>query len=306
MFVRLYLSPGLGRKSLEKLSTADVRTFLNAQREAGQLVHKLQAMHSVLRNALQNGMRADLVGRNVAALVRAPHPRPRDFDPWSVDEAVTFLGAAEGHPLYAAFVLVITLGLRRGEALGVGWSQVDLEAGTLKIRQQLQRVGGELRLGDVKTRGSGQVVPLPEICVRALRRRRAEQATDRLAAGEDWQESGLVFTTRHGTPIEPRNMARTFDLLSEKAGLRRIRLHDTRHTCASLLAAAGTHPRTVMAILRHSQIAVTMNVYTHVTTEGQRAAVGLLGGLLDRVPSEEVVPRSRQTQPSEPDETGLK
>jgi integrase len=150
------------------------------------------------------------------------------------------------------------------------------------------------------------VVPLPDICVRALRRRRAEQAADRLAAGEHWRESGLVFTTRHGTPVEPRNMARSFDLLSEKAGLRRIRLHDTRHTCASLLAAAGTHPRTVMAILGHSQIAVTMDVYTHVTTDEQRAAVGLLGGLLDCLPSEEVMPRSRQTQPSEPDEKGLK
>jgi integrase len=298
MFVRLYLVPGLGRKSLEKLTTADVRTFLNTQRESGQSLHKLQAMHAVLRNALQNAMREDLLTRNVAALVRAPQPAAREFTPWSVDDAVTFLGAAAGHPLHAAFVLVITLGLRRGEVLGLGWEHVDLEAGTVRIRRQLQRVGGELRLGDVKTRRSGRVVPLPDLCVRALRRRKADQAADRLAAGDGWVDNGLVFTTKHGTPIEPRNMARAFDLLSEKAGLRRIRLHDTRHTCASLLAAAGVHPRTVMSILGHSQIAVTMNFYTHVTTEEQRTAVGLLGGLLDRVPGQEEVGRSRQTQPS--------
>lgn len=301
MFVRLYLAPGLGGKSLEKLTTADVRTFLNAQRENGQSAHKLQAMHGVLRNALQNAMREDLLTRNVAALVRAPQPPAREFTPWSVDEAVTFLGVAASHPLYAAFVLVITLGLRRGEVLGLGWDQVDLEEGAVRVRRQLQRVGGELRLGEVKTRRSGRVIPLPDLCVRALRRRKADQAAERLAAGDGWKDNGLVFTTRHGTPVEPRNMARAFDLLCEKAGLRRIRLHDTRHTCASLLAAAGVHPRTIMSILGHSQIGVTMNVYTHVTTEDQRTAVGLLGGLLDRVPGQEEAPRSRQPRPSEPD-----
>lgn len=96
-----------------------------------------------------------------------------------------------------------------------------------------------------------------------------------------------MFTTQHGAPVEPRNLARVFDLLCERSEVRRIRLHDTRHTCASLLAAAGTHPRTFMAILGHSQIGVTMNVYTHVATEDQRAAVGLLGGMLDRIAESE-------------------
>ena len=297
-FIRLYLAPGLGRKRLEKLTTADVRGFLNAQREDGVSAHKMQAMHAVLRNALQNAMREDLVARNVAALVRVPQAGTREFRPWSVDEAVTFLDEARQHPLHAAFVLVIALGLRRGEVLGVAWDQVDLEGGTVRVRQQLQRIGGQLQLTDVKTRRSGRMVPLPDLCVRALRKRRADQATDRLAAGERWEETGLVFTTRHGTPVEPRNLARTFDLVCDRAGVRRIRLHDTRHTCASLLAAAGTHPRTIMAILGHSQIGVTMNVYTHVTTEDQRAAVGLVGGLLDRTAGDEA-PRSRQAQPSD-------
>jgi integrase len=303
-FIRLYLAPGLGRKRLDKLTTADVRAFLNAQREQGVSTHRLQAMHAILRNALQNAVREDLVARNVAALVRVPQAGSREFRPWSVDEAVTFLDEARGHPLHAAFVLVIALGLRRGEVLGVAWDQVDLDEGTVRVRQQLQRVGGQLRLTEVKTRRSGRMVPLPDLCIRALRKRRAEQAAERLAAGKRWQESGLVFTTRHGTPIEPRNLARTFDVICAHAEVRRIRLHDTRHTCASLLAAAGTHPRTIMAILGHSQIGVTMNVYTHVTTEDQRAAVGLVGGLLDRAPAGEEVPRSRQTWPSDGPVTG--
>ena len=297
-FIRLYLAPGLGKKRLEKLTTADVRAFLKAQRDNGTSAHKMQAMHAILRTALQNAMREDLVARNVAALVRVPQAGPREFRPWSVDEAVTFLDAARRHPLHAAFVLVIALGLRRGEVLGISWEDVDLENGTVRVRQQLQRIAGELQLTDVKTRRSGRMVPLPDLCVRALRKRKAEQAADRLAAGERWQETGLVFTTKHGTPVEPRNLARVFDLLCERSEVRRIRLHDTRHTCASLLAAAGTHPRTIMAILGHSQIGVTMNVYTHVATEDQRAAVGVLGGLLDRT-AEAGDDRSRQTRPSE-------
>jgi integrase len=182
---------------------------------------------------------------------------------------------------------------------------VNVDDGTMRVRQQLQRVGGELVLVTVKTRRSDRVVPLPDSCVQALRRRKAAQAADRLAAGERWIETDLVFTTRHGTPIEPRNFARTFEELREQAGVRRIRLHDTRHTCATLLAAAGTHPRTIMAVLGHSQIAVTMNIYTHVTTEDQRAAVGPVGGLLDRHPGVEEVTRSRQSQPSGADSTGL-
>lgn len=297
-FIRLYLAPGLGKKRLEKLTTADVRAFLNAQRDDGVSAHKMQAMHAILRNALQNAMREDLVARNVAALVRIPQAGPREFRPWSVDEAVTFLDSARQHPLYAAFVLVLALGLRRGEVLGIPWDQLDLDDGTVRVRQQLQRVDGELRLTGVKTRRSGRMVPLPDLCIRALRKRKAEQAADRLALGEAWQETGLVFTTRHGTPVEPRNLARTFDLLCERASVRRIRLHDTRHTCASLLAAAGTHPRTIMAILGHSQIGVTTNVYTHVATEDQRAAVGLLGGLLDRAAGAEDT-HSRQAKPSD-------
>ena len=199
-FIRLYLAPGLGSKRLEKLTTADVRSFLNSQREDGVSAHKMQAMHAVLRNALQNAMREDLVARNVAALVRVPQAGPREFRPWSVDEAVAFLDVARQHPLHAAFVLVIALGLRRGEVLGVAWDHVDLEGGTVRVRQQLQRIGGQLQLTDVKTRRSGQDGAATGSCVRALRKRRAEQAADPLAAGGRWEETGLFSPPGTGHP----------------------------------------------------------------------------------------------------------
>jgi integrase len=280
-FVRMYLKPGVGGKRLSRLTPADVRLFLGRQREAGVSPARLQAMHSVLRAALEHAMREDLVLRNVARLVRVPTPSRRTFVAWTVKDTLAFLAACRADALAPAFVLLIALGLRRGEVLGLRWTDVDLDGRSLQVRQQLQRSEGRLQLVAVKTQRSNRALPLPDLCVRALRKRRSEQATDRMAAGASWQDTGLVFTTHHGTPVEPRNLARSFHRISEGAGVPRIRVHDLRHMCSSFLAAEGVPARTIMEILGHSQIAVTMNVYTHVTSEEQRQAMKLMDQLLD-------------------------
>lgn len=217
-FVRLYLKPGLGTRRLTQLSPAEVRRFLAGQREAGISASRLQAIHAVLRNALEHAMREDLVVRNAAKLVRMPTPPRRDFEPWTAQQALDFLAASRTDPLATAFLLCITLGLRRGEVLGLRWTDLDLDDGTLRVRRQLQRSAGELQLVEVKTTRSRRAVPLPEVCVRALKRRRGQQNADRLAAGAAWMESDLVFTTGHGTPVEPRNMARSFARIVAAAG----------------------------------------------------------------------------------------
>ncbi|GAA3811275.1 hypothetical protein GCM10022206_57430 [Streptomyces chiangmaiensis] len=128
------------------------------------------------------------------------------------------------------------------------------------------------------------MLPLPAICVAPLRYERMRQTAMRERAGDSWEESGQVFTTRTGRPIEPRNVYRSFTRVAKNAGLRVIRLHDARHGCATLLTAAGVAPRVVMEILGHSQIAVTMNVYTHVVQDTQREAVSHMDRLLRRRP----------------------
>ncbi|MCX9192002.1 site-specific integrase [Carbonactinospora thermoautotrophica] len=286
-FVRLDLKPGLGKKRLDKLTPADVTTFLAQRRRAGDSEHQLQAMHSILRNALQHAVRMDLVHRNAAELVKAPRPGRRKFRPWTVKEALAFLASARDHSLFAAFLMILMLGLRKGEVLGLAWEDLDLDAGILDLGWQLQRdENRQLVRVAVKTDDSEQVMPLPQVVVWALGRRKAMQAADRLAAGERWHDTGLVFTTRYGTAIQPRNFNRTFDTFCAKANVRRIRVHDTRHTCASLLAAMKVHPRTIMKILRHSQIAVTMNVYTHVYDEDVKEAMRVMDELFGRLPAE--------------------
>jgi integrase len=141
------------------------------------------------------------------------------------------------------------------------------------IRYTLQRVSGRLVLAEPKTALSRRVVPVPAETVAALRAHRARQHADRLAAGTAWLDTDLVLTTHVGGPLEPRNVNRSWYAVRTRAGLDGVRLHDLRHACASFLLAAGASPRTVMKTLGHSQIGLTMNTYTHVLPEVERAAI---------------------------------
>ncbi|WP_432138863.1 tyrosine-type recombinase/integrase [Streptomyces sp. bgisy154] len=280
MHVRLYLVPLLGSRRLESLTTANVRQMLSKVTAQASAATAKEA-HRVLRTALTAACREELISRNVVQLVPAPRVEPRELQPWTLDETLTFLEAARTDGLYAAFVLAVALGLRRGEILGLQWKDVDLDRRTLTVRTTLHRGGNELYLDTTKNRRA-RVVPIPLMCVAPLRWQRLRQADRRAAAGAEWHESDHVFTTRSGRPIEPRNLYRSFLRISESADLPKVRLHDTRHGCASLLFAAGVAPRTVMEILGHSQIAVTMNVYTHVSDDHRREAMGHMDRLLKR------------------------
>ncbi|MEI5011275.1 site-specific integrase [Streptomyces sp. PmtA] len=284
--VRLYLVPMLGSKRLESLSVADVRRFL-VQLEKKTTTATAKESHRVLRTALTAACREELVMRNVATLVEPPSVDAREMSPWSLDETLDFLGAARKDPLYAAFVLAIALGFRRGEIVGLRWENLDLDKREIRVRTQRQRVRGEAYEDDPKGRRRKQTLPLPAMCIAPLRWQRMRQAAQRDRAGADWNETGYVFTTRTGQPIEPRNLYRSFTRVADSAGLRVIRLHDARHGCATLLTAAGVAPRVVMEILGHSQIAVTMNVYTHVVQDTQREAVSHMDRLLKRRPGRE-------------------
>jgi integrase len=166
--------------------------------------------------------------------------------------------------------------------LGLAWRNVDLDQRVLAVRQTLQyRPGEGFHVVPPKTAKSRRIVPLPDAVVDALTLRREQQEADRLAAGvEFWEDWVLVFTTRFGTPLSPRNDYRDFQRLVAAAGLRHVRLRDLRHTAASRMLAQGVSPRVVMEILGHSQISVTMNTYSHVTPASSREAVARVEGLL--------------------------
>lgn len=287
--VRQYIVPAIGRKRLPALAPADVRLMLAraaATRTPGRpglseserpvvSLRTVQQVHAVLRSMLSHAMREELIGRNVARLVQPPAPDRDEIRPWTDAEARTFLAACRSHRLYALFVVALALGLRRGELLGLRWVDVDFTTGQLRVWQTLQRVRGEGAVfGPPKSRRSRRVLTMPAVVVAALRGHQARQSDDKAAADGRWTESGLVFTTATGGHLEPRNLNTTFARLLGRAQVRPIRLHDLRHTCATLLLSRGVSPRMVMDILGHSQIAVTMNTYGHVIPAMQQEAAG--------------------------------
>lgn len=188
---------------------------------------------------------------------------------------------ADNDALYAAYVLVLLLGLRRGEVLGLTWDNLDLDKAELTIGLQLQRIRRQLHHRATKTEGSDATLPLPPMCVAALRLRQSQQKADRDKAGAAWHPSGLVFTTRLGRPVEPRNFFRSFVARIPKAGIPRISVHDARRTCGSLLADLDVHPRVAMQILRHADFKVTMEIYTQVSSKQTRDALKRLSDSLE-------------------------
>ncbi|KUM83147.1 MULTISPECIES: tyrosine-type recombinase/integrase [Streptomyces] len=280
--VRLYLVPMLGSKRLESLGVADVRRFLT-QLENRTTAATAKESHRVLRTALSAACREELIARNVAGLVEPPRASSRELSPWTLDETLDFLAASRKDPMYAAFVLAIAMGLRRGELVGLRWTDVDLDKRVLYIRQQTQRRRGVLYDDDTKNRRN-RALPLPAMCIAPLRWHRMRQVAAKQRAGESWDDGGYVFATRNGRPVEPRNVYRSFTRVAQSAGLRVIRLHDARHGTATLLTAAGVAPRVVMEILGHSQISITMDVYTHVVQDTQREAISHMDRLLKRRP----------------------
>jgi integrase len=280
--IRLHLIPRIGKKLLIKLSVRDVRLMVTAMRKDGMRPRAIQYVHATLRAALEHACREELLTRNVAKLVRVEQPtKDDDVPPYSADEARIFLQAVRGHRLAAMWICMLLVGLRRSEACGLRWSDVNFDERTIRIARGVHRVNGSLISLPTKTRRSNRTVPLPDLCVRALKEYQDTQQHWREEQGLAWIETGYLFTTRHGTPIEPRNLTRMFGQICEKHGLRRIRLHDLRHSCVSLLLALGVHPRVVMEIVGHSAIEMTMNIYGHVNLDVQRTALAQLNNELD-------------------------
>ena len=309
-FARLYIIPGIGKKSLNRLRTRQLQTWFNEVARTCQCCAQgkderrmpaerrccarpvkeccrdfpsadcLNGIRTTLRAVWNHAHRSGEVdGNNPVLGVELASPRRGRHLWWSSDEASQFLASTREHDprLYAAYVLILVLGLRRGEVLGLQWTSIDLEREELTVALQLQRIRGELLLRSTKTPASMATIPLPDICVAALKDHRRYQHQMALKAGEAWRDLGFVFTSQYGMAVEPRNFNRSFHAQVELAGVRRIKVHDARRTCASLLADLDVHPRHAMQILRHAKFSMTMEVYTEVSSKATRAALQRLG-----------------------------
>lgn len=282
---RRHIVPVIGQHALDKLTPAHVRAFLtqksheDSARGRPLSSRTCQLLHATLRRALEDAVRDELVPRNVAKLVRGPRVVRAEVRPLTVDEARALLVAAGNDRLGSLWVLMLTTGLRRGEALALQWKDVDLDNRYLRVRGSLQRQNGKLLIVEPKTERSKRALPIPDMVVVALRERRKSQLQERLAA-PTWTETDLIFTTSIGTAIEPRNVHRSFLAFCAEAGVRQLRIHDLRHSAASFLLLQGVDMRVVMGTLGHTRQATTSDLYTHLLEPLQRAAADGMDALL--------------------------
>ncbi|MCZ7458964.1 site-specific integrase [Streptomyces sp. WMMC940] len=235
----------------------------------------------MLKSALEHAVREEEIPRNVARNVRIGTPRPRRFEPFTAEEARQFLTAAQDHRLHALFELALHTGLRKGELLGLCWTDLDLDEGTAAIRRTLQRTSaGGLTTLPTKTRASERRIALPTRCLQSLKLHH-EQQREREAAGTTWRHDGHVSPPRRADRSTRPILTRTFITLLRKAGLRRIRFHDLRHSTATLLLEQGVELVVIKELLGHARIGVTATVYAHVRLRLQRDAINTLSTALD-------------------------
>lgn len=308
IMVRRHIKPAVGGRYLVDLSPADVRRLLAALREKETTGHgggprtlsprMVQFAHAVLRNALSNAVREELVSRNVAKLVKISNPEYEVGGGLDPVAARALLEKIADDRLYALYLCAVVLGMRRGELLGLTWDAVDLDGQRLWVRQTLAWVNGRPHVQPPKTRASRRLIPLPDVVVAALREHRARQEDERVAGGDRWRGSGFVFTTGHGEPTSPYVLTKNWQAVRVRAGVPALRFHDLRHTAVSLLLALGVPPHVVREIVGHSDIKVTMMVYAHGRLDEKAAALSRLGSaVVGTLPSPVAVNPHREDRP---------
>lgn len=388
--IRIYILPHLGTVSLSQLTPQRIQGWISALQAAGASASACKNARDVLRRALNQAVAWDLLPRNPAAgkLITLPRHRRHEIKPLTPEQARALLAAVQGHRWEALFTVALALGLRLGEAVGLRWQDVDLAGAQLRVRQTMQRNGGDpvkrrerynevnrfrkllkdtkpapntrdqaradleplllerralkkristsanesdreearialernatargralvalknaspdsaresirqklaealkalrevqttIGVAEPKTERSRRTITLPALAVQALEAHRKRQLESRLAAGRHWQEHGLVFTSRIGTPTDGRNLHTEYKRILRAAGLPNVRFHDLRHTAATLLLAQGVSPRTIMETLGHSQISLTLNTYSHVLPSLQHEAARRMDAIL--------------------------
>lgn len=249
----------------------------------------IQRIFRTLRVALDGAVRDGLLGRNPVSLVEQPSAERREARVLTADEVVAILAAAavmdderaqrnerRSHA-YALLAVIAATGLRKGEALALRWQDVDLDAGTIAVRGTLSRLGGRLIVTPPKTRASRRVLAPSDGVIRLLRAHRTAQLEDRMRAANVWENSGHVFTTAAGAPLDPRNALRSFTMAAQRAGVAGASVHTLRHSAATAMLDSGVNLKAVSQLLGHAGTQITADVYAHLTASTARKAMDELG-----------------------------
>ena len=275
-----HLIPGLGHIQVQKLTPQQVQSFYTKKLEEGYASSTIVLYHAVLHEALDNAVRWNLISRNVCDLVSSPRIDQHEMQPLTQEQVKRLLEAVQKHTLEGLLTLAVTTGMRQGELLGLRWQDIDFEARRLQVRRSVSRPGKYgVTESEPKTAKGRRSIQLPQFVVDALQEHYKRQQEVRVKAGDKWVENGFVFCTRYGRYIGPSDLRKVFNRLLTSAGLPIIRFHDLRHSAATILLGMGVHPKVVQELLGHSNISITMNIYSHVLPSMQQEAMNKLDDL---------------------------
>ncbi len=278
--IRLHISSVIGNTLLTKLTSADVQA-LYASRLVTLSPVTVRYVHAVLHHALDDAVKWGLLNRNVTDAVKAPKKTRREMHVWNVEQVGCFLRAAADDSFEALWRLAVFTGMRRGELLALHWSDLDFDAEALFVQRTLSRgITARLEEGEPKSRSGRRRISLSATVVDSLKRHRVHQLEHRLATGEAYEDRGYVFANETGGHLHPNFLYGRFTSLIVRAGVPTIRFHDLRHTSATLMLAEGVHGKIVQERLGHSSIAMTLDLYSHVTDDMQRQAADRLDAVL--------------------------
>ncbi len=280
--IRMHITPHIGGQRLDRLQPEHLEQLYNLLLEQGLSPTTVLRVHRIISRALKVAMQRQRIHRNVATLVDPPAQRPSEVaTALTLEEATAVLHTAQSHRNAARWTVALALGLRQSEALALQWKDIDLLNGTLTVRRTLHRVKGKgLVYEPPKTKRSMRTLALPVPLIRALHEHKTRQTGERMLAANEWHDDDLVFAQPNGRPIDKKVDYKHWRDLLREAGVRHVRLHDGRHTAATLLLSEGVHPRVVMELLGHSQMRTTMDIYSHVMPALAREAADRMGAVL--------------------------
>lgn len=281
-YIRLHIIPEIGHIPLAKLTAQQLQLLYARRMQAGLSGNSVERLHAMLKSALKEALLLNLIQRNVADLVKPPRLQHYEMRPLNPTQVRQLVEAIKGDRFEAFYILALTTGMRRGELLALRWQDIDMARRCLSVRQGLREDHNRWVIRETKTKYSRRTIGLTDGAITALHRHWDRQQKERLWSGFHYDEAlDLVFTNTVGKIQDPNDITKLwFKRLLKQANLPNIRFHDIRHTCATLLLAAGVSVKVVSEMLGHSDIAITLRVYAHVMPHMQQAAVSAMENLL--------------------------
>jgi len=268
-----HLIPSLGRIVLTQLRPEHLQNHYSTKLKNGLSAKTVNFHHSVLHVALQTALKWGLIARNPADAVDPPRVHRKDMQTWDEEEIARFLEVAKNSPYYELYYLVLFTGMRRSELLALRWVDLDFIYSQLYINRSVHRLrDGKYIFTEPKSEKSRRTIALPPSVILMLKAYKEQRAIEQALLGISLSDDDLVFCRLDGEPLRPNTVTHAWNVLAARAGIKVIRLHDARHTHASLMLKAGIHPKIVQERLGHSSIGMTLDTYSHVAPGLQEAA----------------------------------